>query len=148
MDRCRLRIKHKQIMKGAANTILIKSCCMGKILQLHMEHYYVVLFVEEPGPLWLVGIVAFSLSSLRQTLFALHMWHAWKTQHSVWSEHWGTISKTYNSTIACSLAHRGVICCGWRLGAAWNATVLKPTTQLLVFISLFFCIKPDEIILI
>lgn len=67
-----INVKHKQIPKGTANMIFIKSR-MGKLLRLHMEHYYVVLFVEEPDPLGLVGVVAFSLSSLRQTLFALHM---------------------------------------------------------------------------
>lgn len=97
-----INVKHKQIMKGAANVILIKSRCTRKLLRLHMEHYSVVLFVEEPDPLWLVGIVAFSLSSHHQTLFALHMRHARKKQPSLWRKEWGTISKTYNSTIACS----------------------------------------------
>lgn len=71
-----VNVKGKQIMKGTANMILINSCCTGKLLRLHIEHYSVVLFVVGPDSLWLVGIVAFSLSSLRQTLFVLHMWHA------------------------------------------------------------------------
>lgn len=97
---------------------------------------------KEPGAARLVAIVAFSLSSLRQTLLGLHRWHVGKKLPSLWSRGWGTFSKTYNSTITCFWPMVAAFPVFWhrerlkiRLYKATTVTTYTATRRLVLFYS-------------